>query len=385
MISRPEPLLSTAISLVLEYIAPPSLLSPLPPHLISSALTQRHRFLHLSPDAPADYLVWPTDSQPNAQQAAVDLLEAFQKPVDEHEYPVRYTSDEESVFAHVAISSAEQPGIRMVFQWEPPDGWKFHNLALMPFPPNSYRSVNDAIIYEPHDFLPEPPIVSVDDDERDSYWDAYGLSDDDQPALVKPKSEFEAGSEDAYWAQYSSVHGSGDSARPTPPTVNQKLAEERVILAYPGIRTSSAYNPLEPPSPNTLAYRLANISPRAPSPPFIDDSDSGSGSNSGSGSDRGSSPTASPPSHTSIFSSDFPSSLLSIDTHTPVSEIGFELSPLTEQPLRDTDESRDALKDTIRSIYRLWRAGRVIGSPTLDGDKQEFLELVREVVAESSL
>ncbi|KAF5367233.1 hypothetical protein D9615_010670 [Tricholomella constricta] len=383
--ARPEPLLPTDISLVLEYIAPPSLLSTLPPHLISNSLTQRHRFLHLSPDTPADYLAWPTDSQPNAQQNAIDLLEDFQKPLDDHVYPVRYTSDAESAFAHVDISSSvDPPGLRLVFQWNPPDGWKFHNLAFMPFPTNSYESVKDIVVYEPHDFLVEPPMAPVDDVERDSYWDAYGLSESDdlqdQSGFNKPNVDLEAGTEDAYWAQYSAVHGSGDSTRPTPPTVNQKLAEDRVIIAYPGHRTSSAYNPLRPPSPSTLAFRLANISPRVASPPFVDDSDSGSGSGSDSGGSS-SSPTASPPSHTSMFSS----SLLSIDTHTSASDISFDISPVVEQPLGVNNESRDALKDTIRSVFRLWHAGRVISSPTLNGDKEEFLNVVRQVIAESSL
>ncbi|KAG5634803.1 hypothetical protein H0H81_000714 [Sphagnurus paluster] len=382
MWTRPEPLLPTTVSLVLDYICPPSLLSPLPPHLISLALSQRHRFLHISTDDPAQYLAWPTESHPDTQQTAIHLLESLPKPVDGREYPVRYTSDEESAFAHVAISSLDPPGLRLVFQWSPSEGWQFHNLTLMPFPQDSYDSLNDAIIYEPHDFLDEPPLAAIDDDERDSYWDAYGLSDDDldHPSSKNSKEAGEQETEDAYWAQYSAVHGSGDSTRPTPPSMNQKLAAEERVFIYPGPRTSSVYNPLQPPSPNTLACRLANLSPRAESPPFADESDSGSGSHSGSAAST--SPTASPTSHASVLSSstDFPSSLLSVDTHTPGSDAGSAISP----PDHPHDDSREALKDTIRSVYRLWRAGKVISSPTTD-DSEEFLEIVRQVIADSSL
>ncbi|KAF8078593.1 hypothetical protein FPV67DRAFT_1663309 [Lyophyllum atratum] len=385
MAELPEPLLSSAISLVLEYIAPPSLLSSLPRHLISTALAQRHAFLHISPDNPAHYLAWPTESRPDAQQTAIDLLESFQKQLDDPVYVIRYTSDAESTFAHVAISPQDPQGLRLVFQWNPPDGWKFHNLALMPFPPNSYESINNVVVYKPHDFLDEPVAV-VQDDERDSYWDAYGLSDDvdDQSGFSRPKVDFEAGTEDAYWAQYSDVHGSGDSTRPTPPIDEQNPDGQRVIVSYPGHRTSSAYNPLEPPSPKTLAYRLANISPRAVSPLFVDDSDTTSGSES----DGLASLTPSPTSHPMTLSSssnDYPSSPLTVDTHAPSPHVSLAASLTARRPLEVDDEARAALKDTIRSVYRLWKAGRVIGSPTSDGDGAEFLEVVRQVVAESSL
>ncbi|GLB36179.1 hypothetical protein LshimejAT787_0304670 [Lyophyllum shimeji] len=387
MSSIPQPLLPATISLVLEYIAPPSLLSPLPPHLISSALAQRHRFLDISPDNPVQYLAWPTDARPDAQQVAIDLLESFQKQIDHPAYAVRYASDAESAFAHVAISSTDPPGIRLVFQWEPSDGWKFHNLSLMPFPLNTHESISDAVVLKPYEFLEEPPIAVVEDDERDTYWDAYGLSDehDDHPGFTKAKAD-EAGTEDAYWAQYSAVHGSGDSTLPTPPTANKKLNDERVIVSYPGHRTLSAYNPLAPPSPTTLTYRLANISPRVASPLFADDSDSGSGS--GSDASASLSLKTSPTSHPMTLSSssiDYPSSLLSVDTPASSDNISPVVSSVIEAPPGGGDESREALKDAIRSIYRLWKAGRMISSPTSAEDGQEFLDIVREVVAESSL
>ncbi|KAG6911945.1 hypothetical protein DXG01_000193 [Tephrocybe rancida] len=245
----------------------------------------------------------------------------------------------------------------------------------MPFPPNAYDSLEEMFTSKPHDFLDQPSIADGDDG-RDSYWDAYGLSDDsdDQLGTGRPKVEHDTGTEDAYWAQYSAVHGSGDSARPTPPTVNQRLDSERVILAYPHHRTSSAYNPLAPPSPKALASLLADLPPRTPSPIF-DDSDSGFGSASASGS-------ASPPilSSPDINSSDAPSALLSAATYTPLLQVDSG-SPVNEHPLAEDLEAQNAVKDTIRGVYRLWRARRVTGSPTFDGDHDEFLGIVRQALS----
>ncbi|KAG6879281.1 hypothetical protein C0992_003885 [Termitomyces sp. T32_za158] len=184
----PEPLPQTLVALVLEYIAPTSLLAPLPAHLVSPLLAQRHRFLHISPDQPAEYLAWPSDHQPDAQQTAIDLLQSLHTPLHHPVYTVRYTSDAESSFAHVPISTPKPPGLRLVFQWDQ-DAWKFHNLALMPFPPDTHDSV--------HDVLSRPS-------DSDSYWDAYAHSDDQEDVT-----------EDAYWAQYSTVYGPSHSFSPS--------------------------------------------------------------------------------------------------------------------------------------------------------------------------
>ncbi|KAG6902875.1 hypothetical protein C0995_010044 [Termitomyces sp. Mi166 len=357
--STPERLSPPLISLVLEYIAPPSLLAPLPPHLISNPLAQRHHFLRITPDSPAHYLAWPSDLNPNAQQLAVDLLESLPTPLHLPVYTIRYTADPESSFAHVAISTQNPPGLRLVFQWASSDGWKFHNLALMPFPPDSYHSVRDILPYRPHD---DPAIV--DGDEHDPYWDAYGQSDDsdDQEVVTKSNAESEQDTEDAYWAQYSTVHGSADSTRHTPLPLTRKLENERVVLDYPCHRTSSVYNPLAPPSPSTLARLLANISPRPPSPP-LDGSDSGFDSASLS-------PKMSPQPLSQL-----PSALPSIETDTPSFQTSS--SPTVE---RTDDESRLALKDTIRGVYRLWRNRTVLDLSTLDDDHEEFLEIVRQAL-----
>ncbi|KAG5335494.1 hypothetical protein C0989_001196 [Termitomyces sp. Mn162] len=359
MSAPPEPLPPTLISLLLEYITPPSLLAPLPPHLLSSPLAQRHHFLHISPHDPAQYLAWPSDLVPNAQQLAVHLLESIHTPLYHSVYTIRYTADAESSFAHVAVSTQDPPGLRLVFQWAP-DGWKFHNLALMPFPTNSHDSVHDLLTSKPHDSLDD-----VDSNEHDSYWDAYAHSDDsdDQRAVAKSKTESEQDTEDAYWAQYSTVHGSADSARPTPPIITRKFENDRVILDFPSHHTFSVYNPLAPPSPRRLADLLANVSPRAPSPPL---NGSDSGFDSASFSEKVTSPSVSLP---------LPE-LSSASRTTMMYTPSMHVSSAVEK----TPDVDVVLKDTIRGVYHLWRARRVIDSSNSDKDREEFLEIVRQAL-----
>jgi hypothetical protein len=164
----------------------------------------------LTPDDPASYLAWPSDC--DSHTTAIRLLEAFQKPIDDSLYstfPVCYSADAESTYAHVAVSPDHLPGLRLVFQWNSPEGWKYHNITLMPFPPNTFDSVHDALPFQPHDFLAEPIMNIVNDDTDDSYWDAYGHGgDDDDPAfLTVTKDDSQAGTEDAYWSQYAEVQG----------------------------------------------------------------------------------------------------------------------------------------------------------------------------------
>lgn len=333
--TTPEPLSQALVALVLEYIAGPVL--ALPAHLISAPLAQRHHFLHITPDQPAQYLAWPSDLHPNAQQTAVHLLQSLHSPLQHPVYTIRYTADAESSFAHVPVSTHDPPGLRLVFQWSP-DGWKFHNLALMPFPPNTHDSVYD---------IPDRP--------SDSYWDAYAHNDDQESIT-----------EDAYWAQYSTVHGpsrsffrwpyssilgSADSGRPTPPAASRQLENERVVVDYPFHRTSSPYNPLAPPSPGRLARLLANVSPRPPSP-SLDGSDSGFDS-------------ASP-------SEDTMKSSFQAVVHAPP----LLSNSAASSAVMPDNESQVALKNTIRGLYQLWKTSKVTDSK----DREEFLEIVRQAL-----
>lgn len=193
------PLNSATIHLVLDHICPLS--APLPPHFISTPLRQRHYFLSLLPDNPVDYLAWPSPNQSHA----VNLLQSLPLPSHDLLFPIQYTADPENIFAHARITS----DIRLIFLWNTIEGWQYHNIALMPFPADSYASLTDAMaLYSPDDFLPEQhPTTNVVDDDDHSYWDSYGQSGVSDH-ISKTHLDSEPSSEDAYWAQYSAVQGS---------------------------------------------------------------------------------------------------------------------------------------------------------------------------------
>ncbi|KAF9459918.1 hypothetical protein BDZ94DRAFT_1267207 [Collybia nuda] len=371
--SSPTSLSPALIALALDYICPPSQLSLLPPHFISSSLLQRHHFLHILPNDPASYLTWPSDS--GSHTSAIRLLEAFQKPIDDVLYstlPIRYSADEESTYAHVAISPDHTPGLRLVFQWNSPEGWKYHNVALMPFPSKNFDTAPGALFLPPH-MATTLNVISDEDGDDDSYWNGYDVGDpENSSSCIGMKSDDLLGNtEDAYWAQYAEVHGSGDSTLPSPLPLRQKHdSPERVIISYTGSNPSSVYNPLEPPSPNTLSQRLEDLSPRSPSPSPVDDKSD-----------------FIPASSHHNTTSAAPSTQVTSVTANSSSLYGYAVdAPVTSQGARMTTpstDSCDALKDAIRGLYRLWKNGRPSCPRLVDEDK-EFLNIVRQVMAERS-
>lgn len=218
----PSPISPSSVHIALQYIAPPSQLDqPLPPFLLSKPLLQRHHFLQIPPDDPAQYLCWPSDTSAKA----IDLLESLPRPVDDdtpHVYPVQYTSDVEHTYAHVALASAgEDDAVRLVFQWDEVDGWKFHDAKLMPFPQGSKPSLSEVLAPQaPAVGAPQPPAAvheynpygfndQSDDSDEDSYWNAYGADSDgsDLRDGMSSARDMASDGEDAYWARYATVQG----------------------------------------------------------------------------------------------------------------------------------------------------------------------------------
>ena len=191
---------AATVHVVLCHLCPLS--GPLPPHIISTPLRQRHHFLALSPDSPADYLAWPSPNQSHA----VNLLQSLPLPSHDLLFPVQYSADPENISAYVRITA----DIRLVFLWNIfEESWQYHNAALMPFPANSYASLTDAMaLSSPDDFLPEQHSTNnVADDDDLSYWDAYGQAEVSHH-ISRTNLDSEPSSEDAYWAQYTTVQGS---------------------------------------------------------------------------------------------------------------------------------------------------------------------------------
>lgn len=198
---------------LLAHIAHPA--EPIPPNLLSKPLLQRHHFLRLTPDTPAEYLIWPSTSAD--QSHVLHLLESQPLPSpEEHSshsvaLDTTYTADREHLHAHVRIT----PDLKIVFLWDDKErDWRYHNLATMPFPANAYANFRDAVaVYSPDDFLQEQDYEmkisgDADGDDDDAYWDAYGGGDDDAAdRLPASKPAEDLNSEDAYWARYNSVQG----------------------------------------------------------------------------------------------------------------------------------------------------------------------------------
>ncbi|PPR06901.1 hypothetical protein CVT24_011591 [Panaeolus cyanescens] len=262
----------------------------------------------------------------------------------------------------------------------------------MPIPEPSYSDFQSAYaLYSKEDFLPEQgfTVTVQDDDGDDNYWNAYGQSDDtDQPPIsANAKQDSALNSEDAYWAQYSSVQGqftlyflslqlfnllftgSGDSTLPSPRPEKQNFGAQRIIIPSDDfqIHRTEPYNPLEPPSPEKLAERLAALSPRPDSPPFPDEDDSLiTDSNS-------SSPHLTQVESTGVSASprQIPDKFILVDSVPATVDItGTNL----EQDPRDT-----LLKQHIVSLYQLWSLSKP-SNVSNDQDKQSFISAVQAAI-----
>ena len=210
MIATPIPL--HVIHTVFQYILPPSL--PLPPHLLSKPLTERHHFLSISPTDPTSYLCWSSSDAP-------EVTEALERGVpdtlaSEPDYEVRYTTlDEETVLAHVR-PDAHSP-LRIVFVWDAETvTWRYHDARMLPFPKASLPSL-DAAPRGASGF--EWPTTIVDQPSNnpwsastpaDDYWAGYESSASSPDTSALPQSipsEDDDKAEAAYWASYAIVHG----------------------------------------------------------------------------------------------------------------------------------------------------------------------------------
>ena len=237
----PSPLSANVVHTLLQYIAPPSQLDqPLPPYLLSTPLLQRHHFLQIPPEDAPQYLCWPSDTS----SKAVDLLESLPRPADDEPqtYPVQYTSDPEQTCAHVALAQPGRDTIRLVFQWDEEDGWKFHDVKLMPFPQGSKATLGEALA-SPEPILGVPTVAAAvpeyspygfneqsESSDDDDYWNAYGADDSDDPSAhngLSASKDIASDGEDAYWARYASVQGASRPLASLVLPLNMPLSRDR--------------------------------------------------------------------------------------------------------------------------------------------------------------
>ncbi|KAG9314381.1 hypothetical protein JVU11DRAFT_5178 [Chiua virens] len=363
------PLPAHTVQLILQYISPLS--DPFPPHLISTPLRQRHYFLQLSPSSAVEYLGWPSPQSAKI----IDLFDRLPPLLDQASYPTCYTSDPESTFAHVQISSNLE-GLRMLFHWDDIRGWTYHDLQLMPFPPSSFSTPQESLASISacgQDPTQPPPINladQVDDDGDDSYWDAYGTAGDDLPSPLPPQSASKSDTvegEDAYWAQYASVQGTADSTIPSPLPISRKLQpvgsndQESVfqfrnqkdpIIDVPVnvLHSRPIASGLGPPSPICLCIFSART-------------------------DLSSEQTTA---DSELVTPPLTTGYLDASIISPIA-IKIDDAPLSKYHSRHLHETEDkALTDSIKGLYYLWKSGR---KGELDiKDRSVFLQIVQAAI-----
>ena len=393
------PLPAHTVGLVLQYISP--LTDPLPPHLLSTPLRQRHHFLQISTTSPLDYLCWPSPDN----LRIIDLLDHLSLLSDHPSYLTRYTSDPDSTFAHAQVSLDAQ-GLRLVFHWDN-NTWKYHNLCSMPFPSPSFLTPEESFssVAMPGHLCPD----QLNSDNDDSYWASYGEAVDDLTSSSPSQNVPDIVGEDAYWAQYASVQGyllhsnssriisqsnlliklgSADSTVPSPLPAHRKLRpvinsndtecvsfspQDEPIVDVP-VDAIHSRPPLGPSSPSTLAHLLSSILPRNDVCSLAPDDPHSSQSPSAGSTD---------PSPETLADSELVTHPLMPDEYTDAGIVspvavkanGIPPSKYKPPPLELRDK---ALTRSIKGLYSLWRSGR---KEELDKDRDVFLQIVREAVA----
>ncbi|KAL7285296.1 hypothetical protein ACG7TL_000391 [Trametes sanguinea] len=440
----PTPLPLNVLHVLLQYISPPSQLTqPLPPHLLSKPLLQRHHFLRLTPDQPDEYLCWP--SSPERKAHIIDLLESRPRSVDDDEptaYPIQYSFDGEDFYAHVDLSEYGGDGPRVILQWDESGEWKYHNIDLMPFPPGSRSALEDILV------PPAPPKLDAqttfsaatyssryenelpqDDSDDDDYWNAYGstdIGDSHYSSAAQASAKDAASSEDAYWAQYASVQGTADSTIPSPiPQGRRKplpisldsegdvtspvplpvpvrvpsedtYAEPLPIAPsmMPRPRSNSRWDPA---SPTALAKLLASITPResaspSPAPDATFDIDEESSSPTIGGSDD-SELSSSPGLGLSGVGTAVAAAIIAENEAMAQARAGPSALLMgtsgVDGPvglgLQDgSDEDEADLRAALEGVWKMWRKSRrAAAGPSLrddNGAKEAFLRTARLVV-----
>ncbi|KAF8761883.1 hypothetical protein RHS01_00863 [Rhizoctonia solani] len=213
---NPTPIASHTISLVLQYLLPPS---ELPTYLISRPLLQRHHFLSISSTDTAAYLCWPHPrANPEKSVAALEYLSA-----QDHEWLVRtaeiryqpQASSSDAAQARVWLGDA----IQLVFIWEEDQdgaGWRYFDADHRPLPSNCSPTLSPALQVTP------PEQDQEQDISADDYWAGYDSGSSPRSPRI-PERELGLDDEDAYWASYGAVHGSADSTIPSPAPQKKRL------------------------------------------------------------------------------------------------------------------------------------------------------------------
>ena len=135
---------------------------------------------------------------------------------------IRYSVDPEHAYAHVHVKPTGDDGLRLVFEWDGEELWKYHDSAVMPFPPGTRPFLDDPVSGDTPVSIPTSQFGGEEqvkggngDGDDDAYWNSYGAEDDSgtkhSPSSNKGKVDV---NEDAYWARYAAVQGTVPVAPP---------------------------------------------------------------------------------------------------------------------------------------------------------------------------
>lgn len=182
MATTAPPLPVHIINLTLQYLLPPT--APMPLHLLSRELLQRHHFLGISPDDPAEYFCWPTSSSPPSASSSImhdlemragneDLLH---KPTHE----VSYEHGDDGSRARVRLSDDLDLYVLFVYQGsdeggDGEDGWRYNDIQrITPATPSTALPPGLGVGVLSAEVAEEDPYTRSSSPSSDAYWDNYG-------------------------------------------------------------------------------------------------------------------------------------------------------------------------------------------------------------------
>lgn len=437
--STVTPLAPHTISLVLQYLLPPS---ELPTHLVAPSLLQRHHFLSITPSDPAAYFCWPhPNADPEKAIAALDQLATQDHEQLVQSADVRYQPATESDAVRALVWLGNR--VQLVFVWEEDQdgaGWRYLDAGMYitinstmrsfsssapglyadyrPLPQNCSSTLTPTpalqVTPAPQEQESEPSAggsysssgllstySSVSTPASDDYWAGYdsGSSPHSPRMPSRTLDASTADEEDAYWASYGTVHGSGDSTVPSPMPAKSKPLDawgreelpwdEHAELDAQAWDADSAprhglgvtiLSNSRPPTPPSMPTHTLTLSTQAPTLPGLDHRN-----------------WTSPPSSLSA-----PFSALSEPDDAPLDE---EHVPEAESPAPGPDASLPApvlesapaaettktipnpadagLTGAVKGMYAIWLASRTDTGAAPEESRRAFMALVDGALADS--
>lgn len=261
----PHPIPPHIYALTLQYIVPPQ--APLPPHLISTALQQRHYFLNVSHhEDPYEYFLWPKSLEDGVGKRLADIPHEDDRPMRTITY---LHSPEGLLQCRVGLGDE----LQVVFTFEESSSgdeessWRYHDVIVARPASEGFPTLAAAL--KAHEDSEE----TEEDENRKAadFWSGWDDADD-TPGVVSTKPPETAGKEDdAYFAQYSDVITS------IPDLTVSSQSQRNSLISYsdlPQIPTEGYNTPARRTtgSSTTSDVHRTPLVPRAPLPEHPEES-----------------------------------------------------------------------------------------------------------------